>query len=296
MITIVGFNYGIKRFIYGLSKKVILANIFGEVCDQIFAISPSQLAGSVAWLGIICYSLQIYFDFSGYSDMAIGLGRLLGFRYPENFRHPYISQSIQEFWRRWHISLSTWFRDYLYIPLGGNRKGPIRTCLNLMLVFCLCGLWHGASWNFLIWGIIHGIFLSIERFAGGAEKIIMWRPLRHTYAMAVVMLGWVFFRVETLPDAYQYLAAMCNSSTKGMAFVELGDFVTAELIVCIIAGVFCSTPLLVKLRRTLRRRQVRFVRVNVWPIIEICLNGALFLLTLACLVARTHNPFIYFRF
>ncbi|MGB5708663.1 MAG: MBOAT family O-acyltransferase, partial [Arenicellales bacterium] len=155
--------YGIERFVIGLGKKVLIANPMGAVADEIFALPPDSITATVAWTAVACYSLQIYFDFSGYSDMAIGLGRMFGFKFLENFNYPYISQSIQEFWRRWHISLSNWFRDFLYLPLGGNRRGPGRTYFNLLIVFLLCGLWHGASWNFVVWGLLHGSFLVLER-------------------------------------------------------------------------------------------------------------------------------------
>ncbi|MGD8338870.1 MAG: MBOAT family protein, partial [Desulfobacterales bacterium] len=191
-------SYGIERFVVGLGKKVLIANQVAIIADQVFSFPYETLTPGVAWLGVLCYTLQIYFDFSGYSDMAIGIGRMFGFHFLENFNYPYISRSIREFWRRWHISLSSWFRDYLYIPLGGNHRGPLRTYLNLLIVFFLCGLWHGASWNFVIWGLLHGLFLVIERL--GFEKILnrWWSPLRYLYVMLVVCTGWVFFRAENL--------------------------------------------------------------------------------------------------
>ncbi len=162
----------------------------------------------IAWLGIICYALQIYFDFSGYSDMAVGLGRMFGFQFPENFNYPYISRSIQEFWRRWHITLSTWFRDYLYIPLGGSRQGAVKTYRNLVVVFLLCGLWHGASWNFVVWGALHGVFLALERRVLKRVLQSVPRLFCHVYTLLVVLVAWVFFRVERLPDALAYLQTM----------------------------------------------------------------------------------------
>ena len=167
-----------------------------------------ELDPARAWLGIVCYTLQIYFDFSGYSDMAIGLGRMFGFRFPENFRWPYIAETVQGFWRRWHMSLSTWFRDYLYVPLGGNRHSAARVYVNLVIVFFLCGLWHGASWNFVIWGLFHGAFLVVERLGLAGRVMRLWRPLRHAYVLLVVMIGWVFFRADTLPAAIGFLKAM----------------------------------------------------------------------------------------
>jgi len=168
VVTRPGLAEGIRRFILGLGKKMLLANVLAVPVDKIFAIPAHQLTTSVAWLGVVCYALQIYFDFSGYSDMAIGLGRMFGFRFLENFRYPYLARTITDFWRRWHISLSSWFRDYVYIPLGGNRRGPLRTYRNLVIVFLLCGLWHGASWTFVAWGLFHGLFLAIERLGGWA--------------------------------------------------------------------------------------------------------------------------------
>ena len=174
------------------------------IADQTFDIDPTNLPTAVAWLGIICYTLQIYFDFSGYSDMAIGLGKMLGFNFKENFNYPYISKSIKEFWKRWHISLSTWFKDYLYIPLGGNKKGALLTYRNLLIVFFITGFWHGASYNFIFWGLFHGAFLILEKTKGSLiEKLP--NSIKHIYVLLVVIVGWVFFRAETFNDAIVYL-------------------------------------------------------------------------------------------
>lgn len=199
---------GIFRFIRGLCKKVLIANQVAQIGNASFNNIAGNTAGT-AWLGIICFTLQIYFDFSGYSDMAIGMGRMFGFHFLENFNYPYIAWSIQDFWRRWHISLSSWFRDYVYIPLGGNRKGTGRTYLNLMIVFFLTGLWHGAGWNFIVWGLFNGLFLLIER--NKAVHTFMEKMpalIRHIYALLVVMVGWVFFQTETMEDAFIYLGKM----------------------------------------------------------------------------------------
>ncbi|MCA8923022.1 MAG: MBOAT family protein, partial [Planctomycetes bacterium] len=190
---------GARRFVVGLGKKVLIANALSVPADRIFALPAEQLGLEVAWLGIACYTLQIYFDFSGYSDMAIGLGRMFGFHFLENFDYPYVSRSIREFWRRWHISLSTWFRDYLYIPLGGNQGSATRTYVNLVLVFALCGLWHGASLTFVAWGLFHGVFLVGERLAAG--KVRAPRLLQHLYVLVAVMVGWVLFRAESFAHA-----------------------------------------------------------------------------------------------
>jgi len=194
--------------------------------DKIFALPPEQITPALAWLGVVTYTLQIYFDFSGYSDMAIGLGHLFGFKFLENFRYPYVARSITDFWRRWHISLSTWFRDYLYIPLGGNRGGQARTYANLMIVFLLCGLWHGASLTFVAWGAYHGLFLVLERVGLGAwlERRGAW--LRHVYTMSVVMVGWVFFRADTFYEASRFLAAMVGIQD-GSQPIDLGTTIVA---------------------------------------------------------------------
>ena len=193
------FYLGLFRFIIGLSKKVLIANTLGEVADKVFLTDILMIDYKITWIGAICYSLQLYFDFSGYSDMAIGLGRIFGFYFLENFNYPYISRSITEFWRRWHISLGTWFKEYLYIPLGGNRKSSRRTYLNLLLVFIVTGLWHGASWTFVIWGLWHGIFIILER----KIKIENYNKkyqiiIRNIYTILIVIIGWVFFRSENL--------------------------------------------------------------------------------------------------
>lgn len=201
--------YGIRRFVYGLAKKMVFANMFGQVVDRIWGLPLEQLGTAVVWFTILLYSLQIYYDFSGYSDMAIGLGRMFGFTYQENFNYPYLSASISEFWRRWHISLSTWFKQYLYIPLGGNRKGLTRTCINLFVVFMATGLWHGASMNFICWGIYYGIFIVAERLWIG--RILEKNPckaLNHVYTLLVVMFGWLLFRAGSLHQAKVLATAM----------------------------------------------------------------------------------------
>src|SRR6185436_9027443 len=212
VVDLDGFATGVRRFVVGLGKKMLIANIVAVPADRLFALPAGELTAAHAWLAASCYTLQIYFDFSGYSDMAIGLAQLFGFRFKENFNYPYVSQSIQEFWRRWHISLSAWFRDYLYVPLGGNRVAPGRVYLNLVTVFFLCGLWHGASWTFVVWGLYHGAFLVLERLGLAAWLGRMPRALRHVYALLVVMVGWVFFRAESLSAAAGLLQAMAGFS------------------------------------------------------------------------------------
>jgi alginate O-acetyltransferase complex protein AlgI len=203
------FYRGALRFCWGLSKKVLIADACGQIADAAFGLAPSLLDTKTAWLGATAYTLQIYFDFSAYSDMAIGLARLFGFELLENFQRPYAALSITDFWRRWHISLSRWFRDYLYIPLGGNRKGGLRTYANLLTVFCLCGLWHGANWTFLVWGLYHGVFLVFERGLGlRALAADRWVLVRRVLTLAVVLFGWVLFRSESLSAALDYLQVM----------------------------------------------------------------------------------------
>ena len=238
-------NSGLQRFVYGLAKKVLIANPLGLVADEVFALSGGDLTTGTAWLGIACYTLQIYFDFSGYSDMAIGLGRMLGFRFLENFNYPYVSRSIKEFWRRWHISLSSWFRDYLYIPLGGNRVGGLRTYLNLLIVFCLCGLWHGASWSFVIWGMVHGFFLVAERLGGDKMIDRVWKPIRHLYTLFVVVMAWVLFRSSDITYAWGYYKAMFGFGNSESGVYEYFKYLNNEFLLVLLLGIVASTPLFV---------------------------------------------------
>jgi alginate O-acetyltransferase complex protein AlgI len=312
VVTIDDFAYGIRRFVVGLAKKVLVANIVAGPADKIFAMPFSQLSAAHAWLGIVCYTLQIYFDFSGYSDMAIGLGRMFGFRFPENFRWPYIASSVQDFWRRWHISLSTWFRDYLYIPLGGNRVSTAKQYRNLVTVFFLCGLWHGASWNFVIWGLWHGAFLVAERVATGRNRKergdnvfsagsarpavpsgpLYWPIWAHLYTMIVVMIGWVFFRAETLAGAVAFLKALAGQSPAAPTMYTVGSYLTPELWLALIAGVLGSAPWVPALaRRIAEPRETAGV-----ALLNTAALTALLVLSVMHVAARTYNPFIYFRF
>lgn len=302
-VTLAGFSSGIQRFIIGLGKKMLLANAAASVADAIFDIPSQQLALPVAWLGIVCYAVQIYFDFAGYSDMAIGLGRMFGFEFLENFNYPYIARSITEFWRRWHISLSTWFRDYVYIPLGGNRYGALRTYCNLLIVFLLCGLWHGASWNFVIWGAFHGSFLIFERVGISQLLARVWSPVQHAYTLLVVLVGWVFFRAETLGTALNYLAAMCGANGVSNAEYPLPLFLDSGLVVTLIAGALASTPVIPWLARryeglaaqTAEQWRQTFV-ASAWELSRLACLGLIFVGSAANMVASTYNPFIYFRF
>ena len=240
---------GAYRFCLGLGKKMVIADNLGTVVDAIFALPAAQLDAGHAWLGIFCYALQIYFDFSGYSDMAIGLGRLLGFHFPENFDQPYRSANITEFWRRWHMTLSRWFRDYLYIPLGGNRHGRLRTFVNLWIVFFLCGLWHGAGLTFIAWGLYHGLLLILERFAHTQWN---WRPsgvFGIASSFILLMIGWVLFRSPTLAAAGHYLAAMALLGPQAGGFTAALSGLTPDVMFYLALGTFFAFAPLDRLAR-----------------------------------------------
>jgi len=294
-ISRAGFAYGVRRFVIGLGKKMLIANTVAVPADAIFALPPEQLTLGLAWLGIVCYTLQIYFDFSGYSDMAIGLAQLFGFRFPENFNYPYVARSMTEFWRRWHISLSTWFRDYVYVPLGGNRRGAGRTYLNLWIVFFLCGLWHGAAWTFVAWGLYHGSFLVLERLGAGQWLEGLWAPARHVYTMLAVMGGWVFFRAESLGQAGAYLAAMAGFASGSGLEQHAGLHLNAVVVLALVAGTIGSAPFLPRLGQW--RESIG--PVNLRLLVEAGRLAGLVLLLVASamlMAAGTYNPFIYFRF
>lgn len=291
------FANGVRRFIYGLSKKVLIANALGQVADQIFALTGSDLTMPLAWIGILAYSLQIYFDFSGYSDMAIGLGMMFGFKFLENFNYPYIAKSIQDFWRRWHISLSTWFRDYVYISLGGNRVSPARTYFNLLAVFTLTGFWHGASWNFLVWGLFHGFFIIIERVGMGDVLKKLWSPLAHFYLLFIVMIGWVFFRAENLTHGLDYLYAMFDFSNVETSSLEYARVLSFEVYWAFAIGTLLSIPIFPKMLNVIQKR---IGQTNA-GVFTIQYGGIILLMSLMTLCmmkagASTYNPFIYFRF
>lgn len=278
------FARGTSFFMLGMAKKVLLANPCGKIADTTF--NTGDLSCFDAWYGAVAYAFQIYFDFSGYSDMAIGLGLMLGFVFAKNFDSPYRSKSITEFWRRWHLSLSTWLRDYLYIPLGGNRMGSVRTYINLALVMLLGGLWHGASWNFLIWGGIHGGYLAFER-AQGKESIYHKLPalLQILITFFIVLIAWVFFRADTLPDAAQYLKCMFGGATPGQGEAVRGLIYNPYYVVnFILAGVtIWGLP-----------QTWDFTRRLTWPKIAWCI--LLFFISLIALTTQSYNPFIYFIF
>jgi alginate O-acetyltransferase complex protein AlgI len=302
VVTRAGFAEGVRRFSEGLAKKMVVANVVAAPADQIFALPKQELGPVLAWFGTLCYTIQIYFDFSGYSDMAVGLGRMFGFEFIENFNFPYISQSIREFWRRWHISLSSWFRDYLYLPLGGNRVSDGRTYLNLLIVFFLCGLWHGASWTFVVWGLYHGVFLVIERTRFGQIEERLWRPLRHLYVPLVGMGGWVLVRAETFSQAAFFLQNMLGFKSAGEATQPLGRYVSAQVVWALILGIIFSTPLWPRVREWAQalaqaaqgRAQIAAQATGL--VLETVVLVALLLVSAAWLAGGTYNPFIYFRF
>ena len=284
---------GVKRFIVGLAKKVLISNQMGLVADAVFATKLSQLGWGPAWIGAVCYSLQIFFDFSGYSDMAIGLGCMFGFDFRENFNYPFISANMQEFWRRWHISLSTWFKEYVYIPLGGNRRGKGRAIFNRSVVFLLTGLWHGANLTFLVWGMLHGAFLLIEGAGWLPTKKKAFRPIGHVYSLLVIITTFVIFRADTLTQGFGVIGKMfsgaAGSAPENVAIYALCSplFLTA-----LAAAVLFSTPIVPKLGE-------RIAKTKAAPAAEyVAYFGTLvmFALCVLSLVASEYNPFIYFRF
>lgn len=296
-VTAEGFSYGVERFVYGLGKKVLLANPLGQMADLIWSFPTNELTGGAAWLGAVCYTLQIYYDFSGYSDMAIGLGRMFGFTFLENFNFPYAARSIQDFWRRWHMSLSNWFKDYLYIPLGGNRKGKIRTVINLYVVFLLCGLWHGASWTFVLWGFFHGLFLGLERGTWGALLQRLPAVVQAGYTLLVVVIGWVLFRSETLDYCGDFLKVM---------FAGRGADVIPNMVVARFDSLFITT-LIAAIIVSIPWKDILASRLNFvedkegtatlfLQAMNICFLFAVFLFSAASLANGAYNPFIYFRF
>ncbi len=301
--TIDGVAAGMSRFVTGLAKKVLIANQVGLTADIVFELPPAELVLPVAWLGIVCYTLQIYFDFSGYSDMAIGLGAMFGFRFPENFRYPYTARSVTEFWQRWHISLSTWFRDYLYIPLGGNRVSPLRVYRNLLLVFVLCGFWHGASWNFVVWGLLHGGILIGERrwFARHSRLPFGWA--NHLYVLLLVMITWAIFRAENLPHALQFLAALAGANGVSTAQTHLGMYLSQGLVLTIAVGAVGACPMVPALRELQQRAAGRLADSKLalpWhagvELLRTAGTVALLSASIVFMSAATHQPFIYFRF
>ncbi len=287
--TLGDFAEGVLRFLYGFNKKVLLANSFAVVADRAFSMADPGCA--MAWLGAVSYTLQIFFDFSGYSDMAIGLGRMFGFHFLENFDFPYVAKSVTEFWRRWHISLGSWFRDYVYFPLGGSRVGSkFRLIYNLFVVWLLTGIWHGANWTFVLWGVLYGVFITVEKLLSIPGKIKdgsglrwFWQP----FTMLLVVLGWVLFRSESLTYARRFIMAMFSPSMEPASDLATWNF--SGIAVLLALGVLCSMPIF----RAIRERTKRY-----WPstILHHGIQFSLFFFSLSHLVMKAHNPFIYFNF
>lgn len=274
------FREGIPMFVKGFFKKVVLANVIGSLHTQILAMGMSNISAMTAWLGALAYTLQIFNDFSGYSDMAIGLGRMLGFEFPKNFDRPYASGSVTEFWRRWHISLGTWFREYVYIPLGGNRKGVKRQIINLLIVWALTGLWHGAAWNFVIWGLYYGILLIFEKFVYVHMQKRLPKFLNVVITFIVVIIGWVFFFSNNMTEAVSYLKAMFGQS--GCSHDGMGGFLLLNNLVMIILA---WIPSVFDFKEGKKKSPLKWV---------LCIM--VFLITIAFLVSESYNPFLYFRF
>ena len=283
---------GLYRFIIGLSKKVLIANVLGEYVDQVFALPTSQIGFSGAWVGILAYTFQIYFDFSGYSDMAIGIGRMIGFTFPENFNNPYISQNVSEFWKRWHMTLGRWMMDYLYIPLGGNRKGKARTYLNLWIVFFLSGLWHGAAWNFVAWGVFHGTFIVLDKLFWIKKSKPLGRIPHVLITFVIVAIGWVLFRADNLSYAFHYIGNMFFMNGNGMAVPCDAQFIVV-MILALLFSFIGLTRLGEKLQAFFFDRSSYNVRQYVWVGLLMIL---LLVVSLSFILKGSFNPFIYFRF
>ncbi len=289
-VNVENFSIGIKRFTYGLAKKVLIANTVGSFADFTFRLTISSLSTPIAWLGALCYMIQIYFDFSGYSDMAIGLGKMFGFDIMENFNLPYTSQSITEFWRRWHISLSNWFKQYLYIPLGGNRKGKIRTYINLSIVFLVTGLWHGSAWNFIIWGLYNGFFIVIERIK--LKELIdknKFKILNWIYATFVTLIGWVFFRASGLKIALSYLKVMFIPK---IFQIDIYNILTYKVIFFIIVGILFSGILQNLIIYIDKKGKIKKIYMYIEPIVILILLT----ISIMTIISGTYNSFIYFKF
>lgn len=284
------FGEGSMYFIRGLAKKVLLANTSGMIFTEVSGLAKDNIAVMTAWLGAFAYMFQIYFDFSGYSDMAIGLGKMFGFEFNMNFNYPYVSKSITEFWRRWHISLSSWFRDYVYIPLGGNRVSKIKHIRNLLIVWFLTGLWHGAAWNFAAWGLYYGVILIIEKYLLSPVLDRLPDVVRHIYSIVLVVIGWVLFFSSSFGQAADYIRVMFGAGAHGFADRESMYLLTSNLILWLIL-IFGSTPLV-------HFRYEHMLRSKKWntTIINSVVYAALFIVCIAYLVTETYNPFLYFRF
>lgn len=279
------FCNGVYRFMLGLCKKVLIANNIALVADAAF--SSNELSVAMAWLGVVAYTLQIYFDFSGYSEMAIGMGRMFGFHFLENFDYPYSSRSITEFWRRWHMSLGTWFRDYVYFPLGGSRvKSKARLVFNLFVVWSLTGIWHGANWTFLLWGLLYFVLLTIEKLTG-LNKKSNW--FGHIYTLFFVMLGWVLFRADNVTDAFNYIGVMFGVGSSGLYDSTFLMYIS-NFKIYIIVGILASFPILKKIKTC------KWVNLKIYHVISTVCLMTLFIVSLSFMIKGSYNPFIYFNF
>ena len=280
---------------------MLIANPLGYIADSVFGLPSGDLTLMTAWLGVLCYALQIYFDFSGYSDMAIGLGRMLGFRFRENFNFPYVATSIREFWQRWHISLSSWFRDYVYSPLGGNRHGRLTTTRNLVIVYLVCGLWHGASWNFVIWGLLHGAFLVLERGSWGKVLHSLPRVFQHMYVSMIILSTFVFFRAETLESSLGYLTAMFSWDNGLAIHTRIAIELDIEFYFTLCLGILISTPIFGYVSDHLSYKRLtgwggaRVATITRY-FFKMTLLMVLFALAAMEIANGSYNPFIYFRF
>ena len=284
---------GIQRFIVGLSKKMLIANVMAVAADKMFALDIAQLDMASAWVGAVCYMLQIYFDFSGYSDMAVGMGKMFGFSFPENFDYPYTACSIRQFWKKWHISLTSWFREYLYFPLGGNRKGRARTLFNRFFVFLCTGIWHGADWTFVVWGIYHGVLTMLEtvlvkdknagKAADSAKPVI--RVLGHIYTLLAVMIGFVIFRADSMRQAVHFIVSMFSFGATAVGTMTAVSVMSPLFIITLIIAAVACTPVLRMLPKNAVTRLLGMV-----------LTIILYMLCIMEIAAGSYNPFIYFRF
>ncbi len=318
-LSIENFMIGFKRFVIGMGKKLIIADTLAKTADQIFAIPMGELSIYAAWLGILCYSLQLYFDFSGYTDMAIGLGNMFGFSFRENFNYPYIARSFTEFWRRWHISLSTWFRDYLFIPLSyalvtdkvrkkmtkGKYRTNYRGLFSIFVVFTLCGLWHGANWNFVVWGMFHGLILSLESWKLGKILKKIWSPCAHIYFLLAIMVSWVFFRLPTLDGALHFLASMAGFGRAQGGTAQLRYYVSIELLIVLGFALLGAMPVwrttgsLLRKMTSIVENKISFGKwlgVRFVPLLEAMFLAAVFLSSLQIVTGAASKPFIYGQF
>lgn len=284
---------GLRRFICGLAKKILIANVVGGVADAMFALSGDEMSALTCWLGGISYTVQIYFDFSGYSDMAIGLGNMLGFSFKENFNYPYTADSMQDFWRRWHISISSWFKEYLYIPLGGNRKGKLRTAVNKIIVFFFTGLWHGANMTFVVWGLVHGFFLMLESYKVIPLEKIKFKPIKHVYTLFVVVVTFVIFRAENLSQAWLFIKQMFTGfNVRGASLSIFCEQLTPFFITVMLIGIIFSMPVAKKLGDKLSDGAY----ASAAEYLSYAGTLVMLFLSIVSLASSTFNPFIYLQF